>query len=1041
MVQPGDKVRKAANPGRIGLLGRAINGPSNRQRGLVTWLDNNQEEYVLLSTLELAGPAKEDPYDLIRKGRYGRAKDLRGAVTTHRLSGRLANLIYSLETTNTEFLPYQFKPVLQFLDSPTNSLLIADEVGLGKTIEAGLIWTELRARIDARRLLIVCPAMLRLKWKRELDFRFGVKADIVDAAELLDTLTAAQNRPYDSFALIASYQGIRPPSESARQASKLSNSAKLANFLDEAIFDDSLIDLVVFDEAHYLRNSETKTHALADLLRPVAGSVVMLSATPIQLRSTDLFNLLNILDAEGFPYEHSFEYQIRLNEPLLQLRDKVLSKTVEPEEFVDTLRSLAEGEFHDSEQVNYLLKNPPTQAKLHSPRDQSAIAEQLDRINPLTKIISRTRKRDVHANRVVRDANLVKAKMSPAEENFYDAVTEEIRKFCCQLDVAEGFLLTTPQRQMASCMPAACRRWRKRLSSRQDIVDQDELYELSATENIERDGARTNSGILLSKLIEIAESVGDYEELRRTDTKYQELLKTIQQYWKASEQRKIVLFSFFKDTLHYLQERLEEDGISSIVLHGDVEKDDALTAFKNPAGPAILLSSEVAAEGVDLQFASVLINYDLPWNPAKVEQRIGRIDRIGQKEDKILIWNFVYGETVDDRVSSRLLNRLEIFKRALGSTEILLGQEIQKLTHDLLTHSLTPEQESARIDQTTLAIENNARQQRQLESDAENLIAHGNFIQNKVQAAKDLGRFVTGEDLLAFVTDYLLTVFPGTRLVENPKREGHYELALSVEGRLRFDEYLSRSYAQHKTQLLSKNPPLALFENKVGTSGYGIERITQDHPLIRFISDHRSQKNQAGLYSEVAAIEVQAPNTNIAPGIYVFAVARWELVGSREIERLEYCVKRADDGLPLSPEDGELLVNRATIDGNDFISAKNLVDGQAASDIFEHCRTELEESFFEYRDAFEREDHDRISMTMKTLQEHHARKKAQLNDRIKAAQESGDEARIKNIASLRGRIKKEDESIRLRVEELKAKATKVEARNSLVSAGVIRVTG
>lgn len=1040
MVQPGDKVKKTANPGRIGLLGNDIGGPPNRQRGLVTWLDNNDEEYVLLSSLEQASSGKEDPYDLIRKGRYGRAKDLRGAVTTHRLSGRLSNLIYSLETTNTEFLPYQFKPVLQFLDSPTNSLLIADEVGLGKTIEAGLIWTELRARIDARKLLIVCPAMLRLKWKRELDLRFGVKADIVDAAELLDKLTSAQNRPYESFALIASYQGIRPPSESVREGLKLSSAARLANFLDEAVFDESLIDLVVFDEAHYLRNSETKTHALADLIRPIAGSVVMLSATPIQLRSADLFSLLNILDSEGFPYEHSFEYQIRLNEPLLQLRDKVLAKTVEPEEFVGTLQALADGEFHDSEQVNYLLKNPPTRSKLLSPREQSAIAEQLDRINPLTKVISRTRKRDVHVNRVVRDASLVRAAMNPAEENFYYAVTEAIRKFCYQLDVAEGFLLTTPQRQMASCMPAACRRWRTRLSAKQNAVDQDELYELSANENTESDSAPKTSGILLAKLIEIAESVGDYEELRKGDSKYQELLNTVRQYWKVGKQRKIVLFSFFKDTLRYLQERLEEDGISSIILHGDVEKDDALTAFKDPAGPAILLSSEVAAEGVDLQFASVLINYDLPWNPAKVEQRIGRIDRIGQKEDKILIWNLVYGDTVDDRVCSRLLSRLDIFERALGSTEMLLGQEIQKLTHDLLTHSLTPEQELSRIDQTKLAIENNVRQQNQLESEAENLIAHGDFIQNKVRAAKDLGRFVNGEDLLAFVGDYLLTAFQGTRLVENPKREYHYELTLSVDARLRFDEYLSRSYAQHKTQLLSKNPPLLLFENKVGASGYGVERITQDHPLIRFISEHRSQKNQADLYSEVAAIEVPSPTKNITPGIYVFAVARWELAGSREVERLEYCVKQLNNGQPLSPEDGELLVNRAAIDGDDFISARNVVDGQTAADMFERCRTELDDSFYAYRDAFEREDHDRIRMTTKTLKDHHARKRAQLNDRIRAAQDSGDEARIRNIASLRGRIKKEDESIRLRIEELNAKATKVEARNSLVSSGVIRVT-
>ena len=98
-----------------------------------------------------------------------------------------------------------------------------------------------------------------------------------------------------------------------------------------------------------------------------------------------------------------------------------------------------------------------------------------------------------------------------------------------------------------------------------------------------------------------------------------------------------------------------------------------LTQFSSDAGIKILLSSEVASEGVDLQFSSLLVNYDLPWNPAKIEQRIGRIDRIGQEESKILIWNLVYEDTVDDRVYELLLERLNTFNRALGSMEVVLG--------------------------------------------------------------------------------------------------------------------------------------------------------------------------------------------------------------------------------------------------------------------------------------------------------------------------------------------------------------------------------
>ena len=208
-MKPGNKVRKKANPSRVGILTGETSGSPTRLRYLVAFADG--EEYVLADSLEVVtDKSTQDPFDCILNGRFGRVPDLRGAITFYRLSGKLANLIYSLNTTNTQFLPYQFKPVIQFLDSPSNGLLIADEVGLGKTIEAGLIWTELRARQDARRLLVVCPAMLREKWKMELSNRFGVSAQIVDASELLSYLQEVKINPQSSFALIVSMQGVRP---------------------------------------------------------------------------------------------------------------------------------------------------------------------------------------------------------------------------------------------------------------------------------------------------------------------------------------------------------------------------------------------------------------------------------------------------------------------------------------------------------------------------------------------------------------------------------------------------------------------------------------------------------------------------------------------------------------------------------------------------------------------------------------------------------------------------------------------------------------
>lgn len=154
-MEPGTRVRVKADPGRIGVVTRR-----KREHAGTTYLQvdfhNSIPQFVLLDQLEEVSDTFDDPIELLRNGKLGRSKDLRSNLNHIRLSGRLANLIYSMETTNTDFYAYQFKPVLNFLESPSNGLLVADEVGLGKTIEAGLIWTELRSRFDTRKLLVLC---------------------------------------------------------------------------------------------------------------------------------------------------------------------------------------------------------------------------------------------------------------------------------------------------------------------------------------------------------------------------------------------------------------------------------------------------------------------------------------------------------------------------------------------------------------------------------------------------------------------------------------------------------------------------------------------------------------------------------------------------------------------------------------------------------------------------------------------------------------------------------------------------------------------
>ena len=1036
-MQPGEKVRLIANPARIGIIGNETDGPPHRLRVLVNFFDGD-EQFVLIGSLEKLERGPQGPYELIRNNRFGRAVDLRGAITHYRLSGRLANLIYSLNTTNTRFLAYQFKPVLQFLDSPSNGLLIADEVGLGKTIEAGLIWTELRAREDARRLLVVCPAMLCDKWRRELDDRFGVRAEITDSEGLLERLKTAKAKPQDAFALIVSQQGVRPPrgwNDEDKPSQR--SAAKLARFLVEEEIEEPLLDLAIIDEAHYLRNRETQSHRFGRLLRPVTQSMVMLSATPVQLNNSDLFNLVHILDEDAFPYEFSFDVSLKSNAPIVRLRDSVLNGVVNKEAFKTSIDEALRNPFFDSNsQLEYLLENPPSDDELSSPESRAEIADRLDRVNPLSKVVTRTLKRDVQEGRVERLPRVIKASMSPVEEDFYSKVTQSVRGFCEDLQISEGFMLTIPQRQMASCMAAACRGWQEklRLDSSEGLGEL--LYELDAEET---EASDPGMGTLLSQLVRIAKSVGDYQALRDNDSKFEILLKNLAAYWRRHAGKKVVLFSFYRNTLYYLAERLQQSGIRSVIVHGGVDKDEALRQFESAQGPDILLSTEVAAEGVDLQFSSLLVNYDLPWNPAKIEQRIGRIDRIGQEEQQILIWNLLYEDTVDERVHDRLLDRLDIFRNALGSMEAVLGEEIRELTYELMSHQLSAEREAERIDRTQVAIATVNRQQKLLEEEATSLIAHGEFIQNKVRAANELGRYIQGEDLYGYVKDYFQRQYPGTHFYPENDNRLLVRVELSTQARMDVEGFQASNRLSSRTAVTALNPPLMLFENRVGRSLPGVERVTQDHPLVRFVAEKLRTSGDGPVYNPVSAVELGADvETNLPPGAYVYVVTRWTISGCRDLERLEYRVRGLDQTVLLEGEQAELLVNMAALKGRDWLGAATAVDGIKAADYQSLCLEELEKAFMDYVAYHERENSDRIRQMVRALEHKIENSRRKTENQVERHIASGDKRRLGLVEAARARFEKEAKRLRAKIDELMLR-DKVKAQESMVSSGVIRV--
>jgi hypothetical protein len=185
-------VRHIYQPSKVGVLtGERI--ASVVLMAEVRWA--NQTEFVPAAALELFDISEDSSFEsIVRSRRYERIESLRSLMTFEKLYGSLSNVIYSMQTAEIRFFAHQFVPVLKFVNAPLGRLLIADEVGLGKTIEAGLVWTECRARFKARRLLVICPPTLVPKWIRELQDRFSIEANFVDAKALLDKLRVLNNK-------------------------------------------------------------------------------------------------------------------------------------------------------------------------------------------------------------------------------------------------------------------------------------------------------------------------------------------------------------------------------------------------------------------------------------------------------------------------------------------------------------------------------------------------------------------------------------------------------------------------------------------------------------------------------------------------------------------------------------------------------------------------------------------------------------------------------------------------------------------------------
>lgn len=1028
LTEQGTRVRLRADPSQVGeTTGKTLDDGS----GLLVHVrfPGRRAKFEMLEDLEPAD-VQPDESTLMSEGRFARAASLRKRLTAVQLKGRLSELIYSLDTTNTQFMPHQFKPLFALLDSPSKGLLIADEVGLGKTIEAGLIWTELRFRTNATRLLVVCPAMLTDKWKKELSYRFGTDARIMGAGELLEWLDKGPAAPQGA-AIICSLQGIRPPSDWQDEKSPPNSpGARLARRLAAAA-DSALFDLVVIDEAHYLRNKETSSAELGRLLRPVSEYLLLLSATPVNTRGDDLFNLVSLVDPDQFQYPHLFAQILQANRPLVLAANQLKARLTTPSMLLESLREAAD---HWLLQESASLKRLCTEMEPLPPETPLSaearveINQQLERVNLLGQVVVRTRKRDVFENRVERKPGRLSAQMSSPEKLLYQAVSEAIADYALQNSGVEGFLLAMPQRQMASSMYAAAKRW---LSS---VPDSQELSELAfeAFDQIEEVSASPVASHVATR---VAGRV-DLAALRAEDSKFGLLLDLLKRHQREYPDEKVLLFSYFRGTLDYLRERLEEVGIPALVVKGGDNKQALIDEFEATPRYRVLLSSEVASEGVDLQFMRVVINYDLPWNPMKVEQRIGRIDRIGQQADAISIFNMVYADTIDERILIRLFERLNLFESSLGCTEEVLGDSITQLTQELLSARLTPEQEIARIEDTRRAIEQRKRDQALVDENEADLIGLGDYVRSRAEQAQRAQRRITDEDLLAHIRDYLEVHAVGYALRMDPAQPVLGVLKLPPEAAVRLERFREQQHMVKSALESGYEVPVAV-RNHVspGEMVRGHELINQYHPLIRMIA---ASDGGTDTVMQLHAVQVSVSRfgLSVPAGDYAFAAELWTFVGAREEETVRAVFSPLGNGSSVVAGAAFDLLNALRAHGSDWINPRAaMADADEALAVLDQARAMLARQYKADVSAHEAENADRVRLQRQGVERNAARRRDSLQERLNRALQMGQ----KNSAQLtRGSLRKLDERTRVALARLDSRQVLNTKRDGLAE-GFVRV--
>ena len=606
--------------------------------------------------------------------------------------------------------PHQMRIAQQIIETFPKRYMLCDEVGLGKTIEAGLVLRQLVISGRVKRCLLLVPKSVARQWQEELYEKFVLDVPLFDggrfwnyAGDELDWQYNTDN-PWDAFDMfIASSQLAK---RRDRQAQVLAARPW---------------DLALVDEAHHARRRDFlqpiyRPNRLLELLTDPqfqARAILLMTATPMQVHPLEVWDLLKVLglggkwgaDESNFlrfyselmkPFEEiDWDFVFAMVQDYLQYGGQIKAEFARQAQ--DALGFVAWNTLQQ-------LPNDPRPSRTIRRLPQGAhpyVHEMARQHTPLREVMFRStrdllreyvRRGLLSENVPTRDPQLIWIPMRPEEMALYLRIEEYISDFYRKYEQERkglGFVMTVYRRRLTSSFYAVRRSLERRLAflegRAEQAFDDDDLeqadLEADVTEILE-DAHRA----LYQEEIEYVESfISDLQQLSDQDSKTGQLIEDLNAIFRQRETA--IVFTQYTDTMDYLRDKLRQvygdqvacySGRGGEIWNGiawvAVTKEEIKEAFRRGNEIKILVCTEAASEGLNLQSCGVLINYDMPWNPMRVEQRIGRIDRIGQVHAQVWIRNYFYEETVEARVYKALARRIRWFEGVVGDLQPILAR-------------------------------------------------------------------------------------------------------------------------------------------------------------------------------------------------------------------------------------------------------------------------------------------------------------------------------------------------------------------------------